>query len=448
MIEQKLFFTRNNIYSFWEKLSSLNEEDINLIIAGLEDEDNIQREREDISCKKSYIYNKYNENDELKSLLEDNVNSLFNEAKVEKLDFNANLYKINLGYTNFELAKEKLERLKNLNSKYELDITTYIFSREIERCIDIRISSLKRSEYKDNLNEQTINTEVRIYFKLGLLVITDYNEYTHTKKVKDILLENIYSLLGDNYNGKDMYKLSDITLRMLLKKSDKYASKFKFIVDEYVNVDFSISDIGDNPLEHEALREFYDKHKISLIKICMSSDLDKYITIDGIRGKIMSRSKTILVKDIDEFIGLLDEVIKYDYLNFDYKKDIKNKAMIKLTMHRATKVQYVNEVYAIVEREIKKYLGEKDSIEIREFTKNTLFYCLLKNKISIDEDVLEYTLEKGAVSKLSKWLEIDGEVINKTFNRLIKIARENENNLLEMFDSYINSVGELNASQL
>lgn len=449
MIEQKLFFTRNGEYTIWEKINSLNENNLDQIITLINDNNCVESEDfEDVAYKKRYIYTSYKDYEDIRSLLEEEINKYFLSNRIDRCDFNASLYKINLNYTNIDLADRQLQNLKLLNHEYEVkNIITKIFPNKIDSYIDIRLSSLKINDYKDNSNEQIINTEVRIYFKLGLIAMTDYNDYTHNKKVKDLLLTNVYSLLNDEYKNRETYKLSDITLRLLLKKSKKYSSKFKFFIDDYVNVDFNIiENMGTNPLEHSGLRDFYDKHKISLIKICMSSNTDKYITVDGEKGKIGSRSKAIEVKDIDEFINLINEVIKYDYLNFDYKKNIKDVAMRKLRGHTAKKVSYVNDLYHNIEGKIKEYLGEKKDIDTVEFTRNTFFYCLINNKMVNNIGEIKYKLNIESINKLSNWLGIEKYCIEATFDYLVKIAVNNDENLLESFDDYINFMGETNVN--
>lgn len=448
MIEQKLFFTRNGEYTIWEKINSLKEEDLNKIIEFINNEMNkVYDEIQDESYKKRYIYTVYKSKENKDGILEE-INKYFLPDRINKCDFNANLYKINLNYTDINLAYNQLQKLKTLNNQYEIsNMSTYIFLNKNENCIDIKISSLKLNAYKDNSNEQIINTEVRIYFELGLIIMTDYSEYTHNKKIKDILLANVYSLLNDNYQNKGTYKLSDITLRILLKKSNKYASKFKFYIDDYVNVDFNVKDdIGVNPLEHSGLREFYDKHKISLINICMSSNTDKYITIDGEKGKVISRSKSMEVSDINEFINLLNEVIRYDYLNFDYKKNIRSVAMRKMRGHTATKVSYVNDLYDNIEDKINKYLDDKNDVDTVALTRNTFFYCLVNKKMVINKNDRKFKLDSGIINQLSKWLDIGKNNIESTFEYLLEVAISNNDSLLESFDNYINFTGEVNVN--
>lgn len=450
MIEQKLFFTRNGEYTIWEKVDSLKECELDQLLIFIEKDREINIV-EDIVYKKRIIYEILDsEDDRIKDALEAEVDKYFLLENRDKCDFNAILHRIKTDCVDIDVAYKELQKLKSMNNDYEIDgINTSIFLRKENMCIDIRISSKKINVYKDNSNEQIINTEVRIYFVTGLILITDYGDYTHNKKVKDKLLENIYNLLNDNYKNNTSYRMSDITLRRLLKKSDKYASKFTFYIDDYINVDFNVvEDMGGNPLEHSGLREFYEKHPIRSIKIAMNSDVDKYITIDGEKGKLISRYKKMEVKDVDEFVNVLNEVIKYDYLNFDYKKDIRRIAIEKRTGHTASKVSYVNDLYKEIENKIVLYLGEKNDIDIVYFTRNTFFYCLINKFIYIGEKVSEYSLGYKIIRELNRWFKIGEDNIEVLFSNLIKIAIDSDEDLLECFDSFINSKGDLNVNQV
>lgn len=449
MLEQKLFFTRNGEYTIWEKIDSLNEKELDNVLEYIRCEMKAEIEPlYEISRKKRAIYSFYGSSANKDSAIENVINLYFSLDNVSKSDFNATLYKIDLKFTDIELGYSQLQKVKVICKGYGIEnLVASLFIKKVESCIDIRFSSNKMSDYKDNSNEQIINTEVRIYFNLGLILVTDYSDYTHSKTVKELLLNDIYKLLNDNFENKTSYKLSDITLRLLLKKSKKYASKFKFYVDDYLNVAFNVvEDMGTNPLDHAGLREFYDKHKISGIKIAMNSNEDICIYVDGDRGKLITRTKNMEVKYIDEFIILLNDVIKYDYLNFDYKKNIKDAAMRALIGHTAQKISLVEDVYKIVEDKIMISLGDKSDIETLALVRNTFFYCLVNRRLVKDKIDVDNELESGVVKQLSKWLNVEKKVINSTFDYLIKIAMDSNESILEDFDEFINSRGEVNVN--
>lgn len=450
MIEQKLFFTRNGQYTIWEKIDSLKEEQLDEVLEFLKTITTISTKYElELSNKKAIIYSSYDNNKNLRDIIEEKINVFFLSENINKCDFNGALFKINLSYTNVDLAYTQLQGLSRKNNDYDINgIQTYVYLKKDDEFIDIRLTSNKMNQYKGNFNEQIINTEVRIYFKYGLILMTDYNDYTHSKKVKDKLLNNIYSSLNDVYTSNKVCRLSDITLRVLLKKSKRYASKFRFEVDECINVDVNIIDnLGDNPLEHTGLRDFYNKHSISSIKIAMNMNDDKFITIDGEKGKISSRLKSLEERDINEFMELLNYVVKYDYLNFDYKKDIKNIAIRIFYGHTATKISIVNSIYKEIEQAIAKKIKDKNDVDTIALTRNILFYCLINKKLVTSKEEYNNELPNTVVNQLAKLLNISNDIINATFNHLMKIVIC-EYDMLEAFDEFVNSSGDLNVNQV
>lgn len=452
MIEQKLFFTRNGEYTMWEKINLIKEEDLNFLMKYIEETMNIDLNDSKFlnSSKERMIFTIYKLKTVNSRELENLIDQYFSVNNIEKSDFNASLFRIDLSYININIGYIELQDLMKKNDEYGVDnISTCVFLRKDINCIDIRLSSIKINDYKDNDNEQFVNTEVRIYFNFGFILMTDFNEYTHTKTVKTKLIQNIKNLLTDMCQDVLPYTLSDIALRVLLKKSKKYASKFKFSIDDYINVDFNIIyNIGDDPLQHAGLREFYDKHPISLIKISMNSNEEKYITIDGERGKLICRSKSMEVKDIDEFIYLLKDVIKYDYLNVNYIKQIKLIAKRKLVGPSLTKISQVDGIYIEIIKNIVTFLGDNNDVDTISITRNAFIYCLINNIIINNNIQIKFKLDERVVKLLSKLLEQDKENIYMLFDYIMNLAINNNDNILEVFDEFINLKSERNVSQI
>lgn len=450
MLEQKKFFTRNGEYTNWEKIQALKESCLQEIINKISEFTIL----EDSSSNRRYIYrlcedSKY---ENIKDKVLKLVNTYFyREANIEKTDFNGLLFKMDFSYFDIENSYRVLQRLNECKDEYELNNPQFhVFLRKEQGCIDIRLSTTKLNEYKDNSNEQMINTELRLYFKLGLILMTDYSEYTHSKTIKMQLIDNIQKLLTNTHIKIEPYKLSDMTLRVLLKKSKRYSSKFKFSIDDFMDVDFIVSEsINEDPLKYDGLKEFYDKHQISAIKISMSANEDKYISIYGEKGKIISRSKSMEVRDIDEFIELLSYVIKYDYLNSNYKKRVKDIAKRKLIGPTATKMSKVDSLYLEVENSIKKYLGKDQDLDNITIIKNAFFYCLTKGIYKATNKNIRFYVNEDIIPILMKVLEIDKNIINKLFDSLISLLVDADNDdILESIDKFINSVGELNVNEI
>ncbi|MDR3594165.1 hypothetical protein [Clostridium sp.] len=452
MLEQKLFFTRNGEYTVWEKIQFLKEASLKEIINYIYETGCRIESMQNNSLRKGIIYKLCTSKEyELikKDILELIDKHFYKDNAVDKADFNGLLFKIDFSYMDISNAYKALQKLNEIKEEYDIDNPKfYIFLRKNEECIDIRLNTTKINEYKDNFNEQFMNTELRLYFKLGLILMTDYSEYTHIKSIKTKLIDDIQKLLTNTSVRLEPYKLSDMTLRVLLKKSKKYSSKFKFSIDGIMDVDFNVSEnINDDPLMYDSLREFYDKHLISVIKISMSDNEDKYITVDGEKGKLISRSKNMEVKDINEFIELLSYVIKYDYLNNNYMKNIKNMAKDKLIGPTTNKMAQIESLYLEIENNIKKNVDEDPDNAV--IIRNTFFYCLIKGVMVNQYNEMDFNLNDEIVSTLAKVLCLDKKLINSLFNYVINLARNPDNNdLLETFDKFINSKGEFNVSKI
>lgn len=455
MLEQKLFFTRNGEYTVWEKIQSLKESSLEEIIYYIKEslKINLGEDKYSNSSNKRILYTLcVSEEDEtIKEILNSLIDQYFLRDNIEKSDFNALLFKLDLSYMDVDIGYRLLQKLKEKRNEYNIEKPQFdIFLRKNDDCIDIRLSTTKVNEYKDNSNEQFVNTEVRIYFDFGLILMTDYNDYTHIKSIKTKLINDIQALLTNTESKFEPYRLSDMALRVLLKKSKKYSSKFKFSIDGFIDVDFSVSEnINDDPLQYDGLREFYDNHPISVIKISMSDNEDKYITVDGEKGKLISRSKNMEVKDIDEFIHLLRDVIKYDYLNNNYIKNIKDIAKRKLVGPSATKISKVESIYGQIEKKIKVYLGENIDPDSVAIIRNAFFYCLIMKIFKIECPDIKFEIDDEILGTLSKLLEINRDSINKLFNYIISLAiNPNINDLLEALDEFISIKGELNVNQI
>jgi hypothetical protein len=447
MLEQKLFFTRNGEYTLWEKLSLNRKQNIEKIKSEIENEFNFCLGLEDKDLENQlYIYYK-SANCEKKRKIENCIDKFFFSEELEQTDFNAVLYSFNCDYIDVITADRMLNQLEKItNDDKKENFKIYKYLRESDNAIDIRLTSIKNNLYKDNYNEQIINTEVRIYIKLGLILITDYTDYTHKKSVKSKLIENISYILTKKVNSITECRLTDSTLRMLLKKSKKYASKFKFSIEDFIDVDFSVTEgIEENPLEYQEVKKFYDKYDISMIKVSMSKNQDKYITVDSIKSKINSRSKCVDIKDIDEFVVLLSEVMKYNYLNNDYIKDVIELAKKSLIMPTVIKIREVESLYLKISEEIKNSLGNKLDLDNLKVLKNAFFYCLL-NDIKLQNENNEEELSENILTTINKIFNISISDIKKLYNYIISIAKEDSDCLIEIIDSYIYLRGERNVN--
>ncbi|HBJ1646676.1 TPA: hypothetical protein LA462_001157 [Clostridium botulinum] len=446
MLEQKLFFTRNGEYTLWEKLHEISTGKLEIIKAYISDELQVDMQKYENSSTESYIYNCYRLIDcDQKSLLDIQINQFFEEDKGVGTDFNGTLYKMDVSYMNAEIIYNLLEKLEEKVDIFDIDgLKISRFIREEENCVDIRVASTKKIDYKENTNDRLINTEVRIYIDLGLMVMTDYSDYTHAKCIKSMLIQEIRHIILNQNGVLEPYTLSDMALRVLLKRSKKYASKFKFAVGDYMSLDCNIlENVTEDPLMISGLKEIYDKHKMFEIKVSMSINEEKYITIDGERGKLSSRSKCIEISDINEFVILISEVVKYDYLNSNYIKQSKDIAKRVLVGPTTNKISQVDGMYSIIYESITDILVSKVDIDNISLTINAFFYSLLK-KIEVSEGVtIEYEIDAITLQTIKKIFGIDSVKVNKLYNKLIKIALSQESDvLISELDKFIKQYGE------
>lgn len=446
MLEQKLFFTRNGEYTLWEKLNQISTGKLEIIKAYISDELRVNIQGYENASTESYIYNCCRlTNGEQKELLDMHINEFFEEDKSVGTDFNGILYKMDASFMNAEIIYNLLEKLEEKVNEFDIEgLKISRFIREAENCVDIRIASTKKIDYKENTNDRLINTEVRIYIDLGLMIITDYSDYTHAKSVKSILIRGIRHIILNQNGVLNPYTLSDMALRVLLKRSKKYASKFKFTVGDYMSLDCNIlENVTDDPLLISGLKEIYDKHKIFEIKVSMSSNEEKYITIDGERGKLSSRSKCIEISDINEFAILISEVVKYDYLNSNYIKQSKDIAKRELMGPTTSKISQVDGLYSIICKSITSILASKVDIDNISLTINAFFYSLLK-KIEVSGDVpSEYVIDKVTLQTIIKIYGLDSIKINKLYNKVIEIALSQDSDvLIAELDIFVRQYGE------
>lgn len=446
MLEQKLFFTRNGEYTLWEKLNEISTGKLEIIKSYISDELRVNIQGYENATSESFIYNCYRLiNDEQKNLLDTQISKFFDEDKGVGTDFNGVLYKMDVSFMNAEIIYNLLEKLEEKVDVFDIeDLKISRFIREAENCVDIRVTSTKKIDYKENTNDRLINTEVRIYIDLGLMVMTDYSDYTHVKSVKSTLIQEIRHIILNQSGVLNPYTLSDMALRVLLKRSKKYASKFKFTVGDYMSLDCNIlENVTDDPLQISGLKEIYDKHKIFEIKVSMSSNEEKYITIDGERGKLSSRSKCIEISDINEFATLISEVVKYDYLNSNYIKQSKDIAKRELMGPTTSKISQVDGLYTIICKSITNILMSKVDKDNISLSINAFFYSLLK-RIEVSEDVTnEYEIDKVTLQTIKKIYGIDSIKVNKLYNKVIEIALSQDGDvLIAELDGFVKQYGE------
>ncbi|MCL9659430.1 hypothetical protein L2089_01965 [Paenibacillus hunanensis] len=442
--EQKLFFTRNGQYTVWEKLNSLNLESFDEIYYYL-----IQK---NIHSPEGYphlkafphhlykIYENLSDSSNDKETFELKVNQLFNGIENPKCDFNALIYYINTTVFDIQSIILNLEQLKhNLESLDIEGLEMDIWSDESERIVDIRFTSEKKLYFKENNNIQYLNTEIRIYVDLKVMLLTNFSQYTHSdnEKNKFILkvVEKISSLRTELFKP---IKLSDHTLRKLIVMEDQnFPAKLKFHIEGRfkVGIDIDHSTSASDLISQEEIKYFYDKYPLSLIRVKINDDDEKLINLDGLNGKIFSRSLNLTSEDINEFVEKISILLEYDYLNINYKKDILSMASRRITVPNQTRENLVSTIYKAIEGYIQHNINDHTGVFVKLIS-NTFFYCL-KEKIVfsgqftqpheikgiLDERILGYT---KSISGLAK------DDINGILFCLFNLYKQNVDNLTNL----------------
>jgi hypothetical protein len=130
-------------------------------------------------------------------------------------------------------------------------------------------------------------------------------------------------------------------------------------------------------------------------------------------------------------------------LNSNYIKQVKDIAKRVLIAPTTSKVSQVDDIYSNIHKSITDVLAFRVDMDNRSLTINAFFYSLL-NKIEVSEDIInEYEIDKGTLQKIRKILDIDIENVNKLYNKVIKIALSQDNDILiTELDRFIKQYGE------
>lgn len=437
MLEQKLFFTRNGEYTLWEKISMNNKVNLNNIKSAIENIWGCYL-GDDEGIITNNIYNLYNnQSRENQLVIEEIIDSNFSWD--DKSDFNALLYKFDNSNFDINIIDNKLNQLLDrIDSYEESELEVCKFTNIEAKIIDIRLRSKKLVHYKGSSNEQVLNTEVRIYLDWGLVVMTDFSDYTHKKSTKNNIISDISDIITGSKSKLQECILTDMTLRVLLKQSKNNASKYKFTIEGLMDVDFNITDgSSGDPLSYEHLKGFYERYKLSLIKISMNNNNEKYITIDGNKAKLHSRSKNLTAVDINEFMSCLNEVMKYDYLNKDYSGHVFQKTKNRLVGPTIQRKVMIEDLYKKVYNSISIELGDNLGIDIKSILNNAFFYCLLNKVVIRDIHTTDLYLDVSITKLITKLFGIDTETINNLYSDLISIGKNVDVDILEEIDRYV-----------
>jgi hypothetical protein len=426
--EKKLFFTRNGQYSVWEMLESLPEAPLRELASFALSEKFIDVYPPVLEAFPSFLFKVWSniEVEEVKNDFYARIKNAFDLIDDPESDFNAHMYMISGVPLDLESCRLNLEELKKGLLDLEIkDIIIEFFIEEVTevgKIIDVRFSSGKKQYYKV-INEQERNTEIRVYLDLGIVMVTNFSDYTHSDKIKNVFLTQVVESVSTHRGTLIPKSMSDHLLRYLLavSGSDKLPSKLKFEIDgRYtIGVDMGKPTALKDIINHESIGDIYNHGELFVVKVNLSEeDPDKAINIIGNEGKLISRAQNLNVEDINNFVLKVTELLKYDYLYNDYLNEIK--ILARRNLFSGTEYQKENQANACnesIKNCIDKYCNEI-SKPINKLLTNAFFYCI-KEKIYLKNTVTIYNLDTSSLSFLSKISQSSKEEVNLLFSTLI-----------------------------
>ncbi|EEM08349.1 ParB-like nuclease domain protein [Bacillus pseudomycoides] len=445
--EQKLFFTRNGEYTVWEMLNTLNVNNLEELKRLVFEKKWLETLPRDVEQYPNYIFKAYNQIEgKNKENLYEEIKVKFDSTEHPKNDFNALIYyTCGLVYNDIEIN----DKLKNMAEETEvfgidgLKINYFLHQEDNKvKFVDVRFSSGKTQFYKGTDIVQKKNTEIRVYLEFNTALMTNYSDYTHSDNEKNKFINIVLNCIFIQAVAPKTLVLSDQSLRNLLIMDNSHIpSKLKFEVEGRLKVDVDINHSLSflETIYQDEVNFFYHKYPISVLKVKITErDEEKFLMIDGPKGKIMSRSQNIEIIDIDNFMKNLSKLFRYDFLNHSYEDDVKQLARRSLT----GTINQKNNIVTACYKEIEKVLStvkEDDTGVLIKILRNAFFYCLKENK-SLGMKFGEYILTPKTTQYLSKIFNISLVDINGLLKSLIQLYETNDNleTLMQILDEKIN----------
>lgn len=449
--EQKLFFTRNGNWLLWEMLCHLKDiyyDDLYDLCIGKKWTNTYPSSKDEFP---SFLYTIYEElGQEEQEILGAKIEEFFSITGQPKSDFNAFIYKyigVCLDIKSIDANLKALEGSIDQLDIEGLEMRYYLHQnvKDMGDIVDICFTSDKSLYYKRNDNAQLIHTEIRVYLQYNIALMTDFSQYTHSDSdKKKFILETLKRVSSFRSAAIEPLKLSSDSLKKLFVLEDAtIPSKMKFNIEGRMKVGFAF----DRSLNYEEIlgqdevKMFYDKYSLSVVRINLSDTEDKYITVDGMDGKLISRSHLLDVSDIDNFIKRLSVLITYDYLNHNYYKDILFLAKQNLIGPDMKKEQKVNTCYKEVEKTLNSVCTGVNSGVFVNVLRNSFFYCI-KEGIAIKSEENAIQLNDESTAYLGLIVKVVPKQVNEVLNALLSLYKENNkdlSNLIVSIDDRINS---------
>ncbi len=454
--EQKLFFTRNGQFSVWEKLNALNFEQLEKLYYFLFEKryigDYYPASNDEFPSFLYKAYESLGDSPDKQTAYEEMINLSFCEIETPKCDFNALIYHYSGVSFDLESARMNLERLKeNIGGLEIVGLEMELWYYPDKNVLDVRFTSEKSSYFKENNNVQYLHTEVRVYLDYNVALMTNYSQYTHNDNEKNKFINSVVQSVSTVRNILlSPIKLSDHSLRKLIVMEDQnLPAKLKFHVEGRFKVDIDIDHDAKvkDLVSQEEIKYFYDKFPITLIRVKVRDDEEKMINLDGIDGKMFTRSQNVEPEDIDAFTEKISMLLAYDYLNVNYQKEIGWMATNNLIASNQQKDNIVNTIY----KEIDKFILRKTNDVTGVFVKlvsNSFFYCLKERKVLTPKHDGDFDskIDVRLIQYLSKIVKIQAAQIVGILNCLLELFNENQGDVAKLtltIDASIKGVSEL-----
>ncbi|PFS73876.1 MULTISPECIES: chromosome partitioning protein ParB [Bacillus cereus group] len=455
--EQKLFFTRNGNYTLWEKLQHLKaEENHQLYLYVLEKElTNVAPRNADEYS--NFFFKIYEQEDAgNRTLLEEKINEIFTSLPSPKSDFNALIYRyigkvvnpqrIIENISNLIAEKDSIFKIDGLSIQYNFYTQNKPNATSI---LDFRFTHKNSLLYKGNNNDQFTHTEIRFYLNYNFALVTNYSGYTHTDNQKYNFVQEVLKSIIDNHTANlSIGKLEDHSLRSILLAYKATPSKLKFKIEGRMEIGVDINQVitAQEVLKQEEVKSLYNKYPISHIKVTISEEENKYLLINGLEGKLLSRAKTIEPSDIDLFIEQLIQLLKFDYINKNYYKELSSMARQSMTSTSSSIEVKLRKCLQEIENKVQKTCQDSTSM----FTKtiiNAFFYCIIK-KITLakptEADSIQIAIHSQALNMLALISTMSNTIILNNLAALIYLLEQHSNDFpqfLQKIDEEINSTG-------
>jgi len=441
--EQKLFFTRNGEYSLWEQLSYLKEDQLEELLTYVFEKQWVDTAPGLIEEYPWYFYSTYQklEKDEYRELLATKIYGFFSELPEPPNDFNALLFHINAAMLDLESANQQLQELQRVNFEIE-ELNIKLFLHPEINAIDVRFTSPLISRYKESQLQQIINTEIRVYLSFNTALVTNYSNYTHSDKAKEKFIVETVARVSSHRGEIKPLKFSDALMRKLLHTGKQQTSKLKFELEDRLKVAIEINQSStlQDVIKHDEIKYFYTKGSLALLKVELADDPNKALIID-VEGKLICRNQNLFPEDIDDFIDDLNPLLKFDYLNKDYKGLFKQLAFRNLDGLSFQKELNITNSITVIDSIIQEQCRDESETFPRVIF-NMFMYCMVHKVFLDDVGAISVSFPEKELRYLARIGNVPKETVIALINTLLNYYLRSNNQLEVLMQQFDREVSE------